>query len=74
MVVAEVDAEQSFSVTSRQSLFSVGDIATATPHSNYDISPDGRTFVMVRFNPSSRIEVIQNLPALVRKMRESSGR
>ena len=46
----------------------MSDIATAFPHANYDLSPDGRTFVMVRLNPSSRIMVIQNLPALVRKL------
>ena len=44
-------------------------MATATPHANYDVSPDGKTFVMVRNNPSTRIMVIQNLPALVAKER-----
>ena len=38
------------------------------PHANYDISPDGKTFVMVRRSPSARIVVMQNLPALVRRM------
>ena len=56
------------SVTSRQALFNVAEIATATPHRNYDISPDGKTFAMVRYNPATRIMVIQNLPALVRKL------
>ena len=32
-------------------------------------SPDGKTFVMVRLNPASRIMVIQNLPGLVAKLR-----
>ena len=36
---------------------------------NYDISPDGKTFVMVRRSPAARIVVIQNLPALVRRLR-----
>jgi serine/threonine-protein kinase len=71
MAVAAVQADPVFTVTSRQTLFSVADMATATPHTNYGVSPDGRTFVMVRFNPLSRIMVIQNLPALVRKL---SGR
>jgi len=44
-------------------------MGTATPHANYDISPDGKTFVMVRLNPASRIMVLQNLPALVAKLR-----
>jgi hypothetical protein len=57
-----------FAVESRQSLFSIMDIVTANPHANYDISPDGKTFVMVRRTPATRIMVIQNLPALVRRL------
>ncbi len=72
-MVASVETNPTFAVTSRRALFSVADIATATPHSNYDVSPDGKTFVMVRFNPSSRIMVIQNLPALVRKLGGGTG-
>jgi hypothetical protein len=33
------------------------------------ISPDGRTFAMVRRSPATRIMVIQNLPRLVRRLR-----
>jgi hypothetical protein len=33
------------------------------------VSPDGKTFVMVRSSPAARVMVIQNLPALVRRMR-----
>jgi hypothetical protein len=43
-------------------------MVTATPHRNYDISPDGKTFAMVRYNPATPIMRIQNLPALVRKL------
>jgi hypothetical protein len=58
-----------FTVTSRRSLFSMAEMVNSTPHRNYDISPDGKTFVMVRFNPSTRIMVIQNLPALVERLK-----
>ena len=68
MVAASVQTEPTFAVTARQPLFPVSDLSTATPHRNYDVSPDGTTFAMVRFNPSSRVMVIQNLPALVRKL------
>jgi hypothetical protein len=60
-------------VTGRRELFDVSAMATTTPHSNYDISPDGRTFAMVRTNPSSRIVVIQNLPALVASLSGRAG-
>jgi eukaryotic-like serine/threonine-protein kinase len=69
LLAATVETDPTFAVASRRSLFSVGNIATATPHANYHVSPDGQTFVMVQFNPSSRIMVIQNLPALVEKLR-----
>jgi Tol biopolymer transport system component len=73
LMVATLQTSPSLAVTSRRALFSVADIATATPHSNYDISPDGKTFVMVRLNPASRIMVIQNLPGLVEKLRGNTG-
>ena len=56
-------------------LFPIGDIVSTAPHANYDISPDGKTFVMVRSSPAARVVVIQNLPALVRRLRgEDAGR
>jgi hypothetical protein len=69
LVMATLQTSPTLQVTSRQPLFAVSDIGTATPHANYDISPDGKTFVMVRLNPASRIMVIQNLPGLVAKLR-----
>ena len=69
LITAGIETRPGLSVTSRRELFSVAEMATATPHANYDVSPDGRTFVMVRNNPSTRIMVIQNLPALVAKER-----
>ena len=69
LVAAALHGGAELAVASRRALFGVSDMATAIPHSNYDVSPDGRTFVMVRNNPSTRIIVIQNLPALVAKLR-----
>jgi serine/threonine-protein kinase len=69
MVAARIRTEPRLEVVSREALFSVADMATATPHVNYDVTPDGQTFAMVRFNPSSRVMVIQNLPELVRRLR-----
>ncbi|MFL5506258.1 MAG: protein kinase domain-containing protein, partial [Gemmatimonadales bacterium] len=69
LIAAELQLGTEQAVTARNVLFGVADIATAIPHTNYDVSPDGRTFVMVRNNPSTRIMVIQNLPELVAKLR-----
>ena len=69
MMAARIRTEPRLEVLSRETLFSVSDMATATPHVNYDVSPDGQTFLMVLFNPASRVMVIQNLPELVRRLR-----
>jgi hypothetical protein len=65
-MVAHLRLAPEIEVTARRALFPVSDIVGATPHVNYDISPDGRTFVMVRRSPATRIMVLQNLPQLVR--------
>ena len=69
MVVVDLQTSPDLVVTSRRTLFGVADMATATPHSNYDVSPDGRTFAMVRESNSRLIVVIQNLPELLRRLR-----
>jgi serine/threonine-protein kinase len=69
LVAARIDTRPTIRVTSRTRLFPIGDIVGTSPHANYDISPDGKMFVMVRRSPAARIVVIQNLPALVRRLR-----
>jgi dipeptidyl aminopeptidase/acylaminoacyl peptidase len=42
------DGLASFDITAKRPLFAVGDMVPARdPHANYDVSPDGKTFVMV---------------------------
>jgi len=60
-------------VESQRVLFSISDMVGSVPHANYDISPDGRTFAMVRRSQASRIIVIQNLPELLRRLRSAAG-
>ncbi len=66
--MAAVRTQPTFAVVARHALFSVADIIGTNPHANYDIAPDGRSFVMVRRTPATRIMVIQNLPAFVRRL------
>jgi hypothetical protein len=68
LVAAEIRTTPTLAVASRKRLFPVGDMVGTNPHANYDISPDGTTFAMVRRSPAARIVVIQNLPALVRRL------
>ncbi|MGK2962822.1 MAG: TolB family protein [Gemmatimonadaceae bacterium] len=67
LIAATVSTTRDFTVTNRTGLFPIGDIAQAAPQANYDISPDGRTFVMVRLAQSNEITVLRNLPEIVRK-------
>jgi Tol biopolymer transport system component len=69
LVSAGIATTPTLRVTGRKRLFPIGDIVGTGPHANYDISSDGKTFVMVRRSPAARIVVIQNLPALVRRLR-----
>jgi Tol biopolymer transport system component len=60
LVAAAVRAAPEFRVLSRTTLFDAADFEGATPHANYDVSPDGRSFVMVRQGPLSEMVLIQN--------------
>jgi Tol biopolymer transport system component len=73
MMAVRVRAGRTMTVTEREELFSLADYVGTTPHANYDVSPDGRYFVMVRRSPSTRIMIIQNLPALVERLRAGGG-
>jgi hypothetical protein len=73
LVAAALSFSPTLRVDAQRNLFDVTAISSSTPHTNYDISPDGRTFAMVRQNPAMRIEVIQNLPALFAQL-ERGGR
>jgi serine/threonine-protein kinase len=73
LVAASIRTSPTLAVTGRRRLFPVGDVVATNPHANYDLSPDGKTFVMVRRSPAARIVVIQNLPALVRRIQGERG-
>jgi hypothetical protein len=73
LIAAEIRTGPTLAVASRKRLFPVGDMVGTNPHANYDVSPDGTTFAMVRRSPAARIVVIQNLPALVRRLQGERG-
>ena len=74
LTAATVTASPRLAITRRQALFPVNEYASAIPHANYAVSPDGKTFAMVGFNQASRIVVIQNLPGLVQHLRGGAER
>jgi serine/threonine-protein kinase len=68
LVVAAVEHGRPFRVSSRRPLFSMEEYDAAQPHANYDVSPDGKSFVLIHRAPRGRLTVIQNLPELVRRL------
>ena len=66
LIAASLSMSPKFEVEDWSALFPVGEIAEATTQANYDVAPDGRTFVMVRVAPSSSIRVLRNVPAMLR--------
>ena len=73
LIAATIRTDPTFGVVSQRALFDVDEMVGAQPHANYDVSPDGQTFAMVRRSPGSHIVVIQNVPALLRRLRSAGG-
>ena len=73
IMAATLATRPALTVVSRRALFSASGLVTANPHGNFDLSPDGNSFTFVRANPSSRVMIIQNLPAMV-ATRRAGGR
>jgi len=73
LAVAALKADPALSVVGQRTLFPVDEMVSAQPHANYDISPVGQRFAMVRRNPGSHIVVMQNVPALLRRLRSAAG-
>jgi tRNA A-37 threonylcarbamoyl transferase component Bud32 len=74
MMVAELALSPEPRVVKRSDLFDASDFEPAQPHANYDVAPDGQSFVMLRRSPSSHIVVIQNLPELMRRSQRQGTR
>ena len=68
LMAASIERGPSLRVTRRTPLFTMDEYDSAQPHANYDVSPDGKSFVMIHRAPTGRLTVIQNLPELVRRL------
>jgi hypothetical protein len=75
LVAADVQfGQEGARVLKRTTLFDVSDYEPAQPHANYDVAPDGQSFVMLRRSPSSHIVVIQHVQELVRRAQQPTSR
>jgi Tol biopolymer transport system component len=73
LVAAALRFQPDAAVASQRALFPITTMRGTGPHANYDVSPDGRSFAMVRESEGQHIVVIQNLPELLRRLRRSSA-
>jgi eukaryotic-like serine/threonine-protein kinase len=66
LVAASIQTYPRLAVWQRRGLFPVGDMAAGFTHANYDVSPDGTTFVFVRRASGSPVTVLRNVPEMLR--------
>ena len=61
LTTATIQTQPTFAVTSRAPMFQGPYLINVPPHANYDVSPDGKTFVLVRpIGETSRIMVVHD--------------
>ncbi len=65
LISARLELGREPKVTSRQTLFPWREFEPAEPHGNYDVAPDGKSFVAVRRSAGSKLILIQNVQQLV---------
>jgi serine/threonine-protein kinase len=65
-IAASYSASPTFTVTARAKLFDDVYAFAQSPHANYDVSPDGMKFLVVRNAEASRLVVVHNWMAEVR--------
>jgi len=72
LIAARVTAGNDFVVASRTPLFDLSEFEPASPHANYDISPDGTSFAFVHQGALSEMVLVLNWTEEVRRL--SAGR
>jgi serine/threonine-protein kinase len=71
LMAAALQYRPDLAVVGHRVLFPATVMRGTGPHANYDVSPDGRTFVMVHEPEAQHVVVIQNLPELLRRLRSA---
>jgi Tol biopolymer transport system component len=66
LVAVRFETSSRLRVRDRTALFPVVSYEEASPHANYDVTPDGR-FVFIRNAPLRELVYLQNWPALARR-------
>ena len=74
LIAARVTTGAEFGVTSRTPLFDLSEFEPASPHANYDISPDGTTFALVHQGALSELVFVLNWTEEVRRLSAGKAR
>jgi dipeptidyl aminopeptidase/acylaminoacyl peptidase len=74
LIAAEVTPGPEFQVGAQTPLFDVSEFEPASPHANYDVSPDGTRFVMVYQGPLSEMVFVLNWAEEIRRRSVGSAR
>jgi serine/threonine-protein kinase len=67
LVAARTVVGAAFDVVGRTPLFAITDFDSAEPHANWDVSPDGKRFVMVDEGPMTEMVFVLNWAAEARQ-------
>ncbi len=74
VIAASVSTAGGFSVTGRSDLFPDTYAFAATPHANYDVSPDGTRLLMVRSDRTPEYDIVYGWSSeLAARMRGPGG-
>ncbi len=73
VVAASVSSTNGFAVTSRANLFADDYAFALSPHANYDVSPDGTRFLMIRGTGTLEYEVVYGFGTELRARVKSGG-
>lgn len=74
LMAAAIETHPKLRVLSRTPLFDVDEYETAVPHANYDVMPDGRSFVMVRMGRLSEFVYLQHWTELLPRRSAAGNR
>ena len=67
LIAAAVRTSPAFEVAARTPLFDASNYLSVEDHANYDVHPDGQSFVMIRSPQATQIQLILNWTAQIRE-------
>jgi serine/threonine-protein kinase len=74
LIAVGVRTSPTFAVAGRTSLFDMSEYEAAVPHANYDVTADGRSFVMISQGRRSEMVLVQNWSEEVRRRGSATAR